>query len=193
MAVFFGDSRARFWPDPHVDGLRFKNRGISGETTVQIVGRFEAHITRLAPRIVILQAGVNDLKEIPLFPHRRNEIVGDCKANLRHIIARSRELGATVIVTTIFPPGEVPLERRPVWSPDIEKAVEEVNADLRSLASDRIILLDSWKLLEDKGRLHNGYGLDTLHLTSAGYGVLEKELEKVLAALPAEILAPARP
>jgi lysophospholipase L1-like esterase len=182
VLLFFGDSRALYWPAPPVAGWRVINRGIGGQTTEQVRGRFDANVTPASPRILVLQAGINDLKAIPLLPWRRDEIVGDCKANLHEIVARARAAGATVIVSTIFPPGEVPLERKPQWSPDIEKAVEEVNADLRSMASDRVIVFDSWKILEDHGRLRDGYGLDTLHLSPAGYEALNAQLQNVLAA-----------
>jgi lysophospholipase L1-like esterase len=182
VAVFFGDSRARDWPAPHVPGYRFVNRGIGGQTTEQVRGRFEAHVAPLSPRVVVVQAGINDLKAIPLLPHRRDEIVAGCKANLREVVRRAGDGAATVIVTTIIPPGPVPLERRPVWSPEVERAVEEVNADLRGLASGRVIVLDAWKLLEDGGRLRDGYGRDTLHLNARGYEVLNGGLEDIFRA-----------
>ena len=99
--VFFGDSRARDWPAPQVPGLRFVSRGIAGQTTEQVRGRFDAHVTPLSPRVVVVQAGINDLKAIPLLPHRRDEIVGDCKANLQEVVKRSAEGGAAVIVTNV--------------------------------------------------------------------------------------------
>lgn len=185
-AVFFGDSRARGWPAPGVGGFRFVNRGIAGQTTAQVLGRFDAHVAPASPRVVILQAGINDLKAIPLFPERRAEIVADCKANLRRVADLAVGRGATVVVTTIFPPGDVTLDRRPVWSPDIERAVEEVNAELRTWASDRIVVLDAWTLLEDHGKLRGGLGVDTLHLNAKGYEVLNAELAKVLAGLPVQ-------
>ncbi|MDB5295006.1 MAG: lysophospholipase L1-like esterase [Phycisphaerales bacterium] len=166
-------------------GYRYVDRGVAGQTTAQGRGRFEAQVTPVSPRVVVIQAGINDLKAIPLFPHRRNEIVADCKANLRHIASRAETSGATVIVTTIFPPGRVTLERRMVWSPEIERAVEEVNADLRGLGSDRVVVLDAWHLLEERGRLRDGYGIDTLHLSARGYAALNGELETILRGLPA--------
>jgi lysophospholipase L1-like esterase len=182
--VFFGDSRARGWPPPNVPGYRFVNRGVDGQTTAQVLGRVDTQVTALSPRVVVVQAGINDLKAIPLLPHRRDEIVADCKANLREIVDRASRGGATVVLTTVFPPGNVPLQRRMVWSPEVEKAVEEVNAYLRTLASDRVILLDAWRLLETNGRLREGYGVDTLHLSQRGYVVLNEELQNVLRLLP---------
>jgi lysophospholipase L1-like esterase len=184
VAMFLGDSRARDWPAPQVPGYRFITRGVGGQTTAQIRERFDAHVKPLSPRVVVLQAGINDLKAIGVLPHRRDEIVADCKVNLRDLVRRARAGGATVVVTTIFPPGAVPLERRTVWSPQIEPAVEEVNADLRTLGGGNgIVVLDAWALLQDHGRLRDEDALDTLHLNSRGYAVLNAELERILRGI----------
>ena len=182
VVLFFGDSRAMYWPAPTVAGCRYVNRGIGGQTTEQVRGRFAANVTPVSPRIMVLQAGINDLKAIPLLPYRRDQIIADCKANLHEIVKRAVDGGAIVVVSTVFPPGKVPLERKLEWSPEVEKAVEEVNADLRTLASDRVIVFDAWKTLEDHGQLRDGYGLDTLHLSAAGYAALNPELGKILNA-----------
>ena len=184
LVVFFGDSRAQQWPAPRVAGYRFANRGIGGQTSEQVRGRFDAHVKPLVPRLVLVQAGVNDLKTIPLFPQRREEIVSACKSNLREIITRASNDGATVIVTTIFPTGKVTLDRRPYWSPDIQKAIEEVNDDLRRLQGTHVIAFDAWKILQDRGRLRDEYAADTLHLSAKGYEALNAELAKLLAGLP---------
>jgi lysophospholipase L1-like esterase len=183
VVMFLGDSRARDWPAPQVPGYRFVTRGVGGQTTAQVRGRFEAHVVPLSPRVVVLQAGINDLKAIGVLPHRRDEIVADCKANLRDLVRRGHAGGATVIVTTIFPPGAVPIERRAVWSPQIEPAVEEVNADLRTLAGDGVVVLDAWALLQDRGRLRDEDALDTLHLNARGYALLNAELERILRGI----------
>ena len=183
VLVFFGDSRARQWPAPQAPGWRVVNRGIGGQTTEQMRGRFDAHIAPLSPSVVVVQGGVNDVKAIPLFPHLRDEIVADCKANLRDLVRRARARGAVVVITTVFPTGPVPLERRAVWSADVERAVQEVNADLRTITTEGVIVLDAWKLLSTEGRLRDEYAADTLHLTAQGYQVLNDELKKVLAPL----------
>ena len=89
-----------------------------------------------------------------------------------------------MILTTIFPPGPVSLERRTVWSPEIERAVEDVNADVRMLEGDHVIVLDAWSLLQQRGRLRDGYGLDTLHLNARGYAALNAELTRLLTTGP---------
>ncbi|MBD2126934.1 hypothetical protein NDI39_23315 [Microcoleus sp. ZQ-A2] len=71
--VFFGDSRAEMWAIPRqLKGFSFINRGINTQTSVQVLGRFDQHVLPLHPRIILIQVGINDLKTIPLFPHRRS-------------------------------------------------------------------------------------------------------------------------
>jgi hypothetical protein len=80
--VFFGDSRAQEWNFPSgAEGFEFYNRGIGGQTSVQVVARFEEHVATVEPDIVVVQVGVNDLAMIPLVPERREELVANCKAN----------------------------------------------------------------------------------------------------------------
>ena len=190
LVVFFGDSRAEQWPAPDAPRWRFINRGVFGQTTEQVRGRLNAQLLPLHPRVVVLQAGINDLKAIGLFPGRRAQIVGDCESHLHEMIERCRNSGSVVIVTTIFPTGPVSLERRRYWSPQIDQAVAEVNADLRAIHADGVIVLDAWELLQEHGRLRPGYGRDTLHLTAGGYDALNRALTPLLGKINGPTTAP---
>ncbi len=66
--VFFGDSRIAEWTQPKITEYELLNRGIGGQTSAQILMRYDAHVMPLAPDIILIQAGINDLKTIPLFP-----------------------------------------------------------------------------------------------------------------------------
>ncbi|HPY41850.1 MAG TPA: SGNH/GDSL hydrolase family protein, partial [Thiolinea sp.] len=81
--VFFGDSRALSWPAPELRGLEFVNRGIGDQTSEQIRLRYATHVQPLKADLLILQLGVNDLKNIPLFPEKRAAIVEQLKRNLQ--------------------------------------------------------------------------------------------------------------
>jgi lysophospholipase L1-like esterase len=73
------------------------------------------------------------------------------------------------------------LARRPFWSSEIETAVLDVNVTIRSLASERVIVLDAFAVLADEdGRLRHDYANDELHLNEAGYRALNQELHRVL-------------
>jgi lysophospholipase L1-like esterase len=182
--VFYGDSRAAQWPSPAVEGFQFINRGIGNQTTAQVAGRFDEQIMPIKPDVVVLQLCINDLKTIPLFPGRRQQIISDCESNLQEIVERSLDLRSIVVISTIFPLGKVPLERRLVWSGEIEQSRQEVNQFIRNLSSDRVIVLDAETLLaDDKGKIKQEYSFDTLHLNEAGYQALNLELTRILASI----------
>ncbi len=148
-----------------------------------MLGRFDAHVAPLHPQIVILQLGINDLKTIPLFPERRADIIAECEKNIREIMDRSTRLGAKVIITTIFPAGNVPLERQFVWSRDVPEAIGEVNEFIRSLHSPQVTVMDTFGVLTDSGFPHTAYYQDTLHLNPSGYDALNRLLVTYLQAL----------
>ena len=135
--------------------------------------------------ITIGKKGINDLKTIPLFPERKQEIIENCEANIQKIVQDSLDTNVTVILTTIFPTsGNVPLARRPVWSDDIYQAINEVNLFIESLGSDQVIVFNTASLLSNAdGNTKSEYSLDLLHLTANGYGTLNLELVKALQSL----------
>lgn len=185
-AVFFGDSRAAQWPNPEgLDGYRFFNRGIGSQTSVQVTARFQAHVAPLQPDIIILQMCINDLKTIPLFPQNESAIIQNCLANIDQVLAEAEQLGAKVILTTVFPVGEVPLERKIVWSPAIGEAVKTVNEQIYAKASDTVFIFDAYELLvADRGLLNRDFAFDELHLNDAGYEQLNQQLIQFLRILP---------
>jgi len=182
IVIFFGDSRAAQWIAPSADGFTFINRGIGNQTSAQVANRFDVHIKPLRPHIIIIQVGINDLKTIPLFPERKQEIIENCEANIQKIVHDSLDTNATVILTTIFPAsGNVPLARRLVWSDDIYQAINEVNIFIASLESEKVIVFDTASVLADtEGKTRSEYSFDLLHLNEYGYETVNHELVKIL-------------
>lgn len=168
--VFYGDSRAAQWPQPVWLEGQVLNLGIQGQTTEQILERFDFHLKPLHPKIVLVQAGINDLKTIPLFPRDEEIIIANCCNNLRRIVERSRQLGAHVVISTIFPIGQLPPQRRPFWSDRVDPAIKQVNQFIGSLASNDVSVFDTAAVLADKnGKLIPKYSRDLLHLSAEGY------------------------
>ncbi len=191
--VFFGDSRIAAWTQPKIAGYEFLNRGIGGQTSTQILMRHDAHVMPLAPDIILIQAGINDLKTIPLFPKQRDKILSDVQKNLHEITRKAVDQGTTVILTTIFPVGKVPLERRPFWSEDVESALVEANAFISSLQAPNIFVFDAYSILVGKdGKIRPQYSQDLLHLNQEGYRALNRELEQFFANLLVDDTAPHR-
>ncbi|MDP9151555.1 MAG: SGNH/GDSL hydrolase family protein, partial [Myxococcota bacterium] len=138
------------------------------------------------PAVVVVEAGVNDLKAVAEFPERRDEIVNDCERNLDRMVERIRSMNAAVVLVGIFGIGDVALWRKPFWSDDVITVVGRVNAHLRSLASNGVFLLDPDPVLDDsRGRIKAEYQWDFLHLDEAGYAALnERGLVPLVRSLP---------
>jgi lysophospholipase L1-like esterase len=186
ILLFFGDSRAAMWPPPPaLSGYALVNRGVGYQTTAQIALRIDADVAPLHPAVVVLEAGVNDLKAIATLPERRSQIVADCEANLRLIVDRCRAMGATVVLMSVFDIGDVPIWRQPFWSDDVRAAVREVNAFLPTLTGEHVLLFKSAEVLDDdRGRVKPAYQLDYLHLLPAGYEALDERLLPLVRSLP---------
>ena len=87
-----------------------------------------------------------------------------------------------MIITTIFPVGDVPIQRQPLWSDDIAQAVIEVNDSIVALADNDVVILDAFSLLvDDRGLMQSSYQLDELHINQSAYGVLNQALMDALA------------
>ncbi|HEX9074391.1 MAG TPA: GDSL-type esterase/lipase family protein, partial [Anaerolineae bacterium] len=182
VVVFFGDSRAADWPaPPQLENITFINRGIGNQTSAQALGRLPHHVIPLKPDVVLIQIGINDLKTIPLFPAQKASIIANCKANIGEIVRLSIQSGARVILTTIFPLGQVPVERRLVWSDDIATSIDDVNGFITQLKGNNVEIFDAGKILgTETGTLNPLYSKDLLHLNEKGYGVLNRELIHIL-------------
>ncbi len=182
LLVLFGDSRAAMWPAPPMpSGYRVVNRGIGYQTTAQILLRLDKDLAPLRPNVVVVEAGVNDLKTIAEFPDRRDEIVADCKVNLARIVDECRRIGADVVLVNVFGIGDVALWRRPFWSPEVRVAVRDVNAFLPSLVREGVVLFDANAVLADpRGEIQRAYQVDYLHISPPGYAALNAALNQIL-------------
>lgn len=187
VILMYGDSRAFQWPAPSglEDQMVFVNRGVGSETSVQSRLRWRYHVPQVQPDIVVLQIGINDLKTIQLFPTQRDAIVENTKQNIEVLIAAAHAEGAQVVLTTIFPVGEVPLARKLVWSDEIEVAIADVNTHLLSLADAPLVtVIDTAPLLTNgTTQVDAAYRHDLLHLNAAGYDALNAALVPILEDL----------
>lgn len=59
--VFLGDEITEYWPAQFFQGKPYLNRGITRQTTPQMLVRFRQDVISLKPAVVVIQAGLNDL------------------------------------------------------------------------------------------------------------------------------------
>jgi lysophospholipase L1-like esterase len=171
-------------PPAALSGYRIVNRGVGYQTTAQMLLRIDEDVVKAQPKVVVIEAGVNDLRTIADFPKRRAEIVADCEANLARIVTGCRQAGANVVLVTIFGIGDVPLWRRPFWSSDVSAAIGEVNAFLPKLTGEGVVLFDANPaLIGADGTIQRAYQFDYLHLSPAGYDAINAKLVPVVSPL----------
>lgn len=186
--VIFGDSRAH---QTTVSGdtasaWQIVNRGVSGESSVQASYRFRNDVIDLRPRVVLIVTGINDAVAAANLPDMERAAVANLKANVSRFAQEAAASGAVAIVSTIVRPTTPRLIRRPFWSDRVYAIVDEVNAHIRGLAADNVLILDADALLVgDKTTLPWHLATDEVHLS--------KEAHELLAARLDEMLRPLRP
>lgn len=182
--MLFGDSRIEMWPPFEVNGLAVANHGISNETTSQMLGRLDMELARHRPKVVVIQAGINDLKAIGVMPKEKGRIVSDTESRLSMMLTRIRATGAKVVLLTIFPFGDVPLQRQSVWNDHIEEARKLVNGYLREIKSEGVVVVDCDPLLATpSGKIQGEFAQDLLHLNGKGYANLTPAVTEAIRRL----------
>ncbi|GIW71833.1 MAG: hypothetical protein KatS3mg102_1375 [Planctomycetota bacterium] len=185
--VLFGASRIEQWePPPAGAGYALANRGVGGQSSAEALARLERDVLALAPALVVVQTGMNDLVRLPRAPAHQQRVIAACVANLAAIARRIAASGARVLLLEIFPPGPPPPADSPRWAAAaLPGAVRAANLRLRALAGGPIAVLDCAPVLAGAdGRLRPEFAEGTLHLNAAAYRALNRvvvpEIERLL-------------
>lgn len=175
--VFLGDSITEGWPRARPDFFpaRRISRGISGQTTPQMVLRMPANVLRLKPKRLHLLAGTNDIAG-NTGPSDDDAIVG----NLAMMIAVAQDAGIEVLL------GAIPPAAAFWWRPESRPAARIValNRRLADLArTRRCEWLDYHRALDDgEDGLRTAFSDDGVHPNAAGYAAMEALCGPRLAA-----------
>jgi acyl-CoA thioesterase I len=162
--VFFGDSITELWraADAGFFTESRLNRGISGQTTAQMLGRFRQDVVALRPRAVHIMAGTNDLAG-----NTGPTTLAWIQANIRSMVDIARANRIAVILAAIPP------ATRFGWRPAIRPAaqIEALNAWLREYAaSERLVFVDYGPALADgAGGMKAELTTDGVHPNPAAY------------------------
>ncbi|HET8883486.1 MAG TPA: GDSL-type esterase/lipase family protein [Solimonas sp.] len=176
-AVFIGDSITELWPvhDPQLFGDDVIGRGISGQTSPQILLRFMADVIRLQPVVVHLLAGINDLAG-----NTGPFSLAGYQDNMTAMIVLARAHGLRVIVGSITPAREFPWRR----SDDPRSRIAAINAWLATLAAERGCVFADYHgaLAAADGALRADCTDDGVHPTAAGYARMRPIARRALRA-----------
>ncbi|WP_282123120.1 SGNH/GDSL hydrolase family protein [Algibacter mikhailovii] len=176
--VFMGNSITQNWIRDHRvffdENPAFINRGISGQTTPQMLVRFRPDVIELNPDIVIIHAGTNDIAG-NTGPITIDRIAG----NIFSMAELAKENGIQVILASVLPATSYS------WSPSIEPAdkIIALNKLIKDYAEEnKIVYLDYYTpMVNDIGGLKKELGRDTVHPNANGYLVMEPLVKAALS------------
>jgi len=176
--VFYGDSITDMWPlAAAFPGKPYVNRGISGQTTSQLLVRFRADVIALAPKAVVILAGTNDIAG-NTGPITIEEIEG----NFATMVELAREHGIHVVLASVLPVHNyTPMSELtfPVRPPDRIAALNKWLKDYA--AANGCVYLDYAAAMADaKGLLKKDLAEDGLHPNKAGYAIMAPLAEQAI-------------
>lgn len=175
--VFIGNSITDNWTRDH--GVFFEknpsyvNRGISGQTSAQMLLRFRPDVIELKPKVVIISAGTNDIAE-NRGPITINRIAG----NIFSMAELAKKNGIKVVLASVLPATSYS------WSPSIEpvdKIIQLNELLIKYAKKNKIVYLDYYTPMvnDDKGLIKE-LGRDTVHPNVAGYDIMEPLVQKAI-------------
>ena len=166
--VFMGNSITDFWikncPEYFSDNAYF-DRGISGQTSPQMLVRFRADVIKLNPAVVTILAGTNDIAGNT--GPSTLEMIAD---NIFSMVELAKSNGIKVILCSVLPVYDYP------WKPGLSPAekIVKLNEIIKNYAdSNEIIYLDYYSAMVDNRKgMKAEYSEDGVHPNKAGYKVM---------------------
>ena len=172
--VFFGDDATERWQDAEFfrAGRRI-NRGISGQNSAQLLLRFRQDVIGLAPAVVVIHAGSNDLARM-LGPGTR----GTFADNVMSMTELAKAHRIRVVLASILPVCDCFREQTSLRSP---VRLADFNEWLRDYAkSAGAVYLDYFSALADGRSFKRELTVDGLMPNAAGYAVMAPLAERRL-------------
>jgi lysophospholipase L1-like esterase len=176
--VFTGDSITEFWATLDAQFFArpdFIDRGISGQTTPQILLRFRQDVIALKPAVVHILAGINDIAgnagpmDLPA-----------TEANIASMVDLARVNGIQVVIGSVLPAAEFP------WKPGLNPGpkVVALNQWLKNYSAARHLLYVDYYAAMTDGALGMRSDLtqDGVHPTQAGYRIMNPLAEAAIRA-----------
>ncbi len=174
--VFMGNSITDGWiriSPEFFDGKPYVDRGISGQTTPQMLVRFRSDVINLKPKVVLILGGTNDIAG-NTGPSTLEMIEG----NLASMAELGEANGIKVILCSVLPVYDYP------WKPGLQPAekIITLNKWMKNYAeSHGFIYLDYFSSMVDERKgMKAEYSKDGVHPNKDGYKVMEILAEKAI-------------
>jgi lysophospholipase L1-like esterase len=168
--VFFGDSITDIWPlAEYFPGKPYINRGISGQTTAQMLVRFRQDVIALQPKAVVILAGTNDIAG-NTGPTR----IEDIEANFTSLAELAKANRIAIVFSSVLPVHNYTPESHDLFAQRPPEKIAELNRWLKTYcAAQGCIYLDYFSAMVDRsGLLRKELANDGLHPNQAGYKLM---------------------
>jgi acyl-CoA thioesterase I len=180
--VFFGDSITDGWPIAEsFAGKPYVNRGIGGQTTSQMLVRFQQDVVNLQPKVVMILAGTNDIagNSGPISN-------ANIEANFASLADIAHAHGIRVVFSSILPVHNYTPKSQDFYAQRPIARILALNEWLKGYcAGSGAVYLDYFSaVVDDKGLLRRDLADDGLHPNKAGYAIMaplaEQAIQKAL-------------
>jgi lysophospholipase L1-like esterase len=183
--VFLGDSITDAWRlNEYFTGRDFINRGIAGQTTTQMLGRFRQDVVAVNPKAVVILAGTNDIAA--------GISLKQMEDNLAMMADMAKARGIKTIFASVLPVSD--------YHKDVDRRYEMTKAHPPAT----ILLLNHWiqshcqseglvyidyysSMIDSSGHMQTDLSDDGLHPNAKGYRVMSGlALNAISRALPGQ-------
>jgi lysophospholipase L1-like esterase len=176
--VFMGNSITEGWayhyPQFFASHPTWVNRGISGQTTPQMLVRFRPDVVALKPAAVVILAGINDIA------HNTGPMtIKQTFGNIESMAQLAEANGIKVVICSVLPAYRFP------WNPGMEPALKvvQLNLLLEAFSKEKgYVYLDYFRAMaDDRPGLKEGLHEDEVHPNAKGYEMMAPMTEAAVA------------
>ena len=175
--VFMGNSITESWSSLHPEffsGKSYINRGISGQTTAQMLVRFRADVIDLQPKAVVILAGTNDIAG-----NTGPATIKMIADNIISMVELARENNILVIISSVLPVYDYS------WKPGVEPVakISRLNEIIKNYAIKHgHTYLDYYTaMVDDQKGFKKEFTYDGVHPNKAGYEIMAALAERAIA------------
>ena len=172
--VFMGNSITEGWANLNPEffaGKPYVDRGISGQTTPQMLVRFRQDVINLKPKVVVILAGINDIAG-----NTGPMTLEMTENNLAGMTEMAQANGIKVVLCSVLPAYDFP------WRPGLQPAekVVTLNGWIKKYAAEKgCVYVDYFSpMVDERKGLKSAYTNDGVHPTKAGYEIMDPLVEK---------------